>query len=323
MRGRRGQNRPVPSSLIIDCDPGVDDAVALLLAFASPELEVLAVTTVAGNVSVNRTTRNARILRQIAGREDVPVHAGADQPLIRALAHAADFHGVEGLGDLAPFTPDAPASDLPAVEAIIATVMARPANAVDIAVLGPMTNVALALRAEPTLQDRVRRVVVMGGAASEGGNITRFAEFNIWADPEAASEVFASRCPMVVLSLDATHQVRATETRIARIEAIDTARARAVAAMLRFSQRIERTLLGFEAAPLHDPCVIAWLLAPHLFADRPCHVEVEVLSDERRGHTEVDFAVATDAAAAPDRWVVAADGQGVFDLIAGRLEAAG
>jgi purine nucleosidase len=304
-------------SLIIDCDPGVDDAVGLLLAFGSPELDLLAITTVAGNVSLERTTRNARILRQIAGREDVPVFAGVDRPLRRPPAEAAEFHGAEGLGGLQTFEPDAPAEPGGAVKAIVERVMARPPGAVAVAVMGPMTNLALALRAEPRLAERLGPAVVMGGARSEGGNITPSAEFNIWADPEAAAEVFAAGCRVTALGLDATHQVRATGARIAAIEALPGSSARTAAELLRFSQDVERRIVGWEWAPLHDPCTVAWLLRPHLFRAVPCRIEVETESDLTRGHTAVEFRV--EASAACHRWVVEADAAGVFDLIAQRL----
>ena len=303
--------------LIIDCDPGVDDAVGLLLAFASPELELLAVTTVGGNVPVEKTTRNARIVRQVAGREDVPVFAGAARPLRRDPAGAGEFHGAEGLGDLEAVEPDAPAAEGSAVEAIVRLVMEAEPKSVALAVMGPMTNLALALRAEPRLADRLGPVVVMGGARSEGGNITPSAEFNIWADPEAAAEVFAGGCEMVVFGLDATHQVRASEDRIRMLEALDNGSALTAAAMVRFSQRIERDIVGWDAAPLHDPCTVAWLLKPELFRLKPCRIEVETASDLTRGHTAVEFRV--DPAGARHLWAVEADGQGVFDLIAGRL----
>ncbi|MBX9616337.1 MAG: nucleoside hydrolase [Caulobacteraceae bacterium] len=305
--------------LIIDSDPGVDDAVGLLLAFASPELDLLAITTVGGNVAVDKTTRNARILRQIAGREDVPVFAGAARPLRREPAGAGEFHGAEGLGDLEAVEPQAPAADGTAVEAIVQRVMAAPGRSVALAVMGPMTNLALALRAEPRLAARLGPVVVMGGARSEGGNITPSAEFNIWADPEAAAEVFASGCEMVVFGLDATHQVRASEDRIAALEAAGGAAARTAAAMMRFSQRIEREVVGWDAAPLHDPCTVAWLLRPDLFRLQPCAIAVETESALTRGHTAVEFRV--EAAAARHQWATAADGQGVFDLITERLGA--
>lgn len=309
-----------PRALIIDCDPGVDDATALLLAFASPELELLAITTVGGNVPVVATARNARILRQIAGRPDVPVFVGAERPLVRDPAGAGEFHGAEGLGDLTPFEPDAPADQGTSAEAIVRLVMGRPAGTVDVAVLGPMTNLALAMRAEPALAERLGTVVAMGGARSEGGNITASAEFNIWADPDAAAQVLASGCKVVMLGLDATHQVRATEDRIRAVEAGGTASSDAAGVMLRFSQRIERQIVGWDAPPLHDPCVIAWLLRPALFALAPCRIAVETASDLTRGHTAVEFRI--EAATASHFWATQADGAGVFALIADRLKGA-
>lgn len=305
-------------SLIIDCDPGVDDAVALFLAFAAPELNLLAITTVGGNVPGALTQRNARIMRQIAGREDVPVFGGAERPLKRPPAGAGAFHGPEGLGDLEPFQPSGIVGDGPAANAIVDLVMSRPQGSVAVAVMGPMTNLALAMRRERRLADWLGPVVVMGGARSEGGNITPSAEFNIWADPDAAAVVFGSGCDVIAFGLDATHQVRATEARIAAVEAIDSAAARATASMLRFSQRVEREIVGWDSAPLHDPCTIAWLLRPDLFETRPCRIEVETTSDLTRGHTAVEFRV--DPATARHRWAVAADGQGVFDLIVDKLK---
>ena len=306
-------------SLIIDCDPGVDDATGLLTAFASSDLDLLAVTTVGGNVSAVQTARNARILRQIAGREGVPVFAGAERPLKREPAGAGEFHGTEGLGDLAPFEPEAPAGEGTAAEAIARLVMERPAGAVALAVMGPMTNLALAMRAEPKLAAHLGPVVVMGGARSEGGNITASAEFNIWADPDAAAEVFASGCRIIVMGLDASHQVRATEGRIKAIEALPTASARTAAAMLRFSQRIEREIVGWDAGPLHDPCTVVWLLKPELFDLKPCRIAVETQSDLTRGHTAVEFRV--EAATANHFWATRADADGVFALITERLGA--
>ena len=320
LRSRTGPamtGRMKRQSLIIDCDPGVDDAVGLFLAFGSPELDLLAITTVGGNVPVERTARNARIIRQIAGREDVPVFAGAARPLVRDPAGAGEFHGAEGLGDLDPFEPRAGLAEGDAVAAIVSRVMARPKGDVAVTVMGPLTNLALALRAEPRLAGWLGAVVVMGGARSEGGNITASAEFNIWADPDAAAQVFASGCEVVAFGLDATHQVRATEDRIAAIEDIETPVARATAGLLRFSQRIEREVVGWDAAPLHDPCPVAWLLRPDLFTLKPCRIAVETGSDLTRGHTAVEFRV--DATGARHRWAIAADGQGVFDLIAERL----
>ncbi|KQY88124.1 nucleoside hydrolase [Brevundimonas sp. Root1423] len=286
-----------------------------MLAFGSGELELLAVTAVGGNVPVEKTARNARILRQIARREDVPVFMGAERPLRREPAGAGEFHGAEGLGDLTPFEPDAPCADGHAADAIIDLVMGRPEKSVAMAVLGPMTNLALALRKAPGLADRLGTVAVMGGARSEGGNITASAEFNIWADPEAAAEVLATGCDLVMFGLDATHQVRATDARIAALEAVGTPMADAAAAMMRFSQRVERRIVGWDAPPVHDPCPVAWLLRPGLFELKACRIAVETHSDLTRGHTAVEFREAV-AGPLPHRWAAAADADGVFDLIA-------
>ena len=307
-------------ALIIDCDPGVDDAVALMLGFGSAALDLLAVTTVAGNAPLKKTTRNALMLRQIAGREDVPVHAGADRPLRRKPAGAGEFHGEEGLGFMAPFAPAGLVADGHGVDAIINRVMEREPGTVALAVLGPLTNLALALRREAALVKRLGPVAVMGGARSEGGNITASAEFNIWADPEAAAEVLATRCDVVLFGLDATHQVRATDARIAVIEALETPMAQAAASMMRFSQRVERRIVGWDAPPVHDPCPVAWLLRPDLFALKACRIAVETDSELTRGHTAVEFRV--DPENAQHRWAVKADGQGVFDLMTATLEGA-
>ena len=302
------------TALIIDCDPGVDDAVALLTAFGTPALELLAITAVGGNVPVAKTARNARVLRQIAGREDVPVFTGAERPLRREPMGASEFHGAEGLGDMAPFEPEAGCAPGGAVEALIEIIMARPAKSVSLAVLGPLTNLALALRAEPRLAERLGPVAVMGGARAEGGNITASAEFNIWADPEAAVEVLASACDVILFGLDVTHQVRATEGRIAALEALGTDPARAAASMMRFSQRIERQIVGWDAPPVHDLCPVAWMIRPELFTLRPCHIAVETISDLTRGHTAVEFRDGV-AGSLRHRWATGVDADGVFALL--------
>lgn len=303
-------------AVIIDGDPGVDDAVAMLLAFTSPELEVLAVTTVAGNVDAARTARNARIVRQIAGRPEVPVHAGATRPLLREPVEAGHFHGAEGLGDLPIFEPETGLAEGHAALAIRDAVMARAPGAVALACMGPLTNLALALRLEPALVGRLGPVAIMGGARCEGGNITPAAEFNIFADPHAAAIVFDSGLPVTVLGLDATHQVRATKVRIAAMGALGTPQAQATARLLAFSLALEGQPDG-EGAPLHDPCTVAWLLQPELFDTRACRIAVETASPLTLGATVIDFRVD-----GPHRWAAAADADGVFALLGERLGAA-
>ncbi|HEY9235355.1 MAG TPA: nucleoside hydrolase [Phenylobacterium sp.] len=306
------------TKLIFDCDPGVDDAIALFLAFASPELELLAITTTAGNVSASLTARNAAIIRQIAGREDVPIHAGADRPLFRAPVEAGAFHGQSGLGPLELFTPAKGVEAGHAAQAIVDIVMAHAPGEVTLAVTGPCTNLALAMQLEPTLTARLGPVIVMGGARREGGNITASAEFNIFADPHAAQVVFASGARCVVMGLDVTHQVRADPARTAAIAAIDTPAARASAVLLEFSNALERDIVGGTGAPIHDPCVIAYLLAPQLFTLRRCDLQVETSSPLTLGHTAVEFRL-SDPAAARIEWATGADAYGVFTLLTERL----
>jgi len=302
-------------AVIIDCDPGVDDAIALLLALASPQtLEVLAITTVAGNVDAAKTARNARIVRQIAGREDVPVYAGAEEPLLRAPIAASHFHGESGLGAMALFEPAAPVSPGHSVDAIIALVMARPPGTVSVAVTGPMTNLAMAMRLEPSLAMRIDTVAIMGGARREGGNITASAEYNIYADPHAAAVVFGSDARIVALGLDVTHQVRTTPERMAALRALGTDAARASADLLDFSISCALKFTGDPGAPLHDPCTIAWLMAPQLFSGVPAQIRVETESGLTLGHTAVEFRL-PDPAAAKTTWITDADAEGVFGLL--------
>jgi purine nucleosidase len=302
------------TAIIIDCDPGVDDAVALLLAFGAPKaLDVIAVTTVAGNVGAEATARNARIIRQICDRAEVPVYAGAQEPLVRPAIAASHFHGESGLGWLDVFEPTAPLAAGHAVSAIIDAVMSRPGGSVSIAVNGPMTNVALAMRLEPAIIARLDRVVMMGGARGEGGNVTASAEYNIFADPHAARVVFNSGCNVIALGLDATHQVRVTPERLAAVAAIDTPMARAATNLLEFTRHIS-TANGFPGeAPLHDPCTVAYLMAPELFVTVPVDLRVETESPITIGHTSVEFRVPPDRANV--HWVTQVDADGVFDLL--------
>lgn len=303
------------STLIIDCDPGVDDGVALLLAFASPELNILGVTTVAGNVAAALTARNARLIRQIAGRDEVPVYAGCQRPMVREPIEAGHFHGESGLGDMF-IQGDYEEPGPHAVDFLVATLMEYAAGTIDVVVTGPFTNLAMAMVREPAIIPRIRRIIVMGGARTEGGNITASAEYNIFADPHAAHVVFESGAPVIVHGLDATHQVRATEERIVAIEALGNLRANIAAGLLRFSRRIEHEIVRGLDAPLHDPCPIAWLIAPELFETAACKVSVEIASPLTLGHTAVEF---RDADASPHLWVTTVNGQGVFDLLTERL----
>jgi purine nucleosidase len=263
-------------SIILDCDPGQDDAVAILLALASPEeIEVLAVTAVAGNVPLGLTERNARQLVELAGRAgDVPVHAGCARPMARALETAEYVHGETGLNGVALPEPSRPLAPSHAVDAIVDLVMGRPEGTVTLCPIGPLTNVALAMLKEPRLAPRLRGIVLMGGAMGLG-NVTPAAEFNIYVDPHAAAVVFEAGVPLTMLGLDVTHQALVTPERLARFAAMGTEVGRACHGMLDFFNRFDTERYGAPGGPLHDPCVIAYLLRPDLFTGKACRVEIE------------------------------------------------
>lgn len=276
-------------AVIFDTDPGQDDAVAILAALASPELDILGISTVAGNIPLDLTTKNALKLLELAGRTDVPVHAGCDRPLGRALVTAEHVHGETGLdGPDLPEPVIAPGA-LHGADFIIETVRAREAGTVTLLTLGPLTNVALAFAKAPDIVPRLQGLVMMGGGCFEGGNITPAAEFNVYVDPEAAAMVFRSGVPITVLSLDVTNNMRSTKARIAAFSDLGNASGKAVAAMLAFSERFDVEKYNWEGAPLHDPCVTAYVLNPAIFEGREVNVEIETGSPLTRGMTVVDY----------------------------------
>ena len=302
--------------IIIDTDPGQDDAVALLLAMASPELELLGITCVAGNVPLDLTARNARMVCELARRTDLPVYAGCDAPLSRKLVTAEHVHGKTGLdGPVLP-DPQMPLQDRHAVEFIIDTV--RETDGVILCPLGPLTNVATALRRAPDIADRIDRIVLMGGAYFEVGNITPTAEFNIYVDPEAAQTVFSSGVPLTVLPLDVTHKALVTQPRLDAFRALGTEVGRTVAEWTGFFERFDREKYGSAGAPLHDPCVIAWLLRPDLFTGREINVEIETASELCLGMTVADWWRVTDRPANA-LFIGDVDADGFFDLLTERL----
>ena len=275
--------------IIIDCDPGQDDAVALLLALGSPdEIELLAVTTVAGNVPLSRTSRNAQRILTLAGRSDIPVHAGCSRPILRPLETAEYVHGETGLNGAVLPEPAAPLAEGHAVDVIVAEIMRRPPGTVTLCPIGPLTNVALAIVKEPAIVPRVKRIVLMGGAM-ELGNVTAAAEFNIFVDPHAARVVFESGAPLVMLGLDVTHKALVTDDRLAAIQAIGTPVATACAGLLDFFNRYDKERYHVPGAPLHDPCVIAYLLRSELFKGQLRRVEVETEGTHTSGRTVVDW----------------------------------
>jgi purine nucleosidase len=275
--------------IIIDTDPGQDDAVALLLALASPELDVLGITTVAGNVPLALTSRNARVVCELARRTDVPVFAGCDRPMARALVTAEHVHGKTGLDGADLPDPVMPLQPTHAVDFLIDTLRREPPGSVTVCTLGPLTNLASALARAPDIAPRIAEVVAMGGAYFEVGNITPAAEFNIYVDPEAAAAVLAAGVPLTMIPLDVTHKALTTRARVEAFRALGTPVGHAVAGWTDFFERFDMAKYGSEGAPLHDPLVIAWLLAPDLFTGRHVNVEIETEGRYTLGMTVADW----------------------------------
>jgi len=304
--------------IIIDCDPGQDDAVALFLAFAARDrLDILGVTVVAGNAPLPLTARNARIAAELAGVKDVPIHAGCAQPIAAPLITARHVHGATGIDGIDVFSPSVPLADAHAADFIVETLRAseRPITLVP---TGPLTNIATALAKAPSIVKNIENIVLMGGAMREGGNITPSAEFNIYVDPHAADRVLKCGAPIVMHGLDVTHKVLCEPNRMNAIKALDNNVANAAHGMLNFFNRHDTEKYGAAGAPLHDPCTIAYLLAPELFKTKSCNVEVETASPLTRGATAVDFWRVTDR---PKNvvWAYDVDADGFFDLLTSHL----
>ena len=276
--------------IIIDTDPGQDDAVAILAALASPEdFEILGIVGVAGNVPLRLSVLNALKIVELSGRTDVPVHAGADRPLVRQLVTAEQVHGKTGLdGPSLPEPKIAPRAQH-GVDFIIEALRANAEKAVTLCPLGPLTNIATAFTRAPDIVPRIKEIVLMGGGFFEGGNTTPAAEFNIYVDPQAADIVFRSGVPITQVPLDLSHQMLSTNERIAAFRALGNRAGVATAEMLEFFERFDESKYGWEGGPLHDPCVIAWLLKPELFEGRMVNVEIETQSDRTLGMTVVDY----------------------------------
>jgi purine nucleosidase len=305
--------------IIIDTDPGQDDAAAIMMAFASPdEIEVLGLTAVAGNVPLSFTSRNVRIVCELCGRSDAAVYEGAERPLVRKPVTAEHVHGRTGLDGAELQEPAMAVRSQPAVDFIVDTIMREPEGSVTLCTLGPLTNVALALQKEPAIAGRVRELVMMGGGFFEGGNITPAAEFNIYVDPEAAKIVFASGMPIVMMPLDVTHQLLTRKDRVAKIAALGTRPAQVLVDWLAFFERFDEEKYGSDGGPLHDPSVIAYLLKPELFSGRHCNVEIETQSELTVGMTVVDWwrVSGREANAMVMRNV---DADGFFELLAERV----
>jgi len=309
----------VPRNIIIDTDPGQDDAVAILLALASPEdVTVLGITAVAGNVALSLTAKNARMICEVAERPDIRVFAGCDRPLAHSLVTAEHVHGKSGLDGPDLPDPEMALQDQHGVDFIIDTLRAEPSRSVTLCALGPLTNIATALQRAPDITDRVQEIVLMGGAYFEVGNITPAAEFNIYVDPEAAEIVFKSGIKLTVMPLDVTHKALVTEPRNDAFAALGTHAGRTVAAWTEFFERYDREKYGSPGAPLHDPTVIAYLIRPDLFSGRHINVEIETGSALTRGMTVADWWRVTDRPANA-MFMGDLDAEGFFDLLTTRI----
>lgn len=305
--------------IIIDCDPGQDDAVALFLAMASPEeFEILGFTAVAGNVPLDLTQRNVRLMCDIAGRDDIPVFAGCDRPVVRELLTAEKVHGKTGIDGIEIVDPETPLQERHAVDFIVETLREAEDESVTLVPTGPLTNIGTVIDQAPDVLPKIRQLVIMGGAMREGGNYSPSAEFNILVDPHAADIVFRCGRPITSMGLDVTHQVLSTRARVERIRELGNPVAAATAGMLGFFERHDSKKYGVEGAPLHDPCTIAWLLAPELFEGKFCNLSVETRSELTMGHTAIDFWHVTDRPHNVN-WVYSVDAGGFYDLLTERL----
>lgn len=309
----------MPRKIIIDTDPGQDDAVAILLALASPDdLDVLGVVAVAGNVPLPLTQKNARIVCELAGKPDVKVFAGCDAPIKRKLITAEHVHGKTGLDGPPMKEPTMPLQDQHGVDFIIETLRNEDSGTVTLCPLGPLTNIATAFERAPDIANKVQEIVLMGGGYFEGGNITPSAEFNIYVDPEAADIVMKSGVPITMMPLDVTHKALTTKARVDRFRALGTEVGDTVAAWTDFFERFDMEKYGSEGAPLHDPTVIAYLIQPDLFQGRHINVEIETQSDLTLGATVADWWRVSNRP--PNAtFMKDIDAAGFYDLLATRL----
>ncbi|WP_425053680.1 nucleoside hydrolase [Psychromarinibacter sp. S121] len=304
--------------IIIDTDPGQDDAVAILLALASPEeIEVLGITAVAGNVPLPLTSKNARIVCELAGKTGTRVFEGCDRPMARDLVTAEYVHGKTGLDGIVLPDPQMQVQDTHAVDFIIETLRAEPAGSVTLCPLGPLTNIGTAFRKAPDIQEKVQEIVLMGGAYFEVGNVTPAAEFNIYVDPEAADIVMKSGAKITIMPLDVSHKALTTRPRIEAFRALGHV-GEVVASWTDFFERFDMEKYGSEGGPLHDPTVIAYLLKPDLFTGRHINVEIELQSDLTSGMTVADWWRVTDRA--PNATFMGdINAEGFFALLTERL----
>ncbi len=306
--------------LIFDCDPGQDDAISLIMAMSpASNLDIRAITTVAGNTSVKKCQRNARMMVEICARSDIPIFAGCDRPLVYPLATAEEVHGVEGLDGLEIFEPALPLQDEHAVDAIIC--LCREVDDIVLVPTGPLTNIATALTRAPDIATRIAEIVIMGGARSEAGNITPSAEFNIYVDPHAAKIVFDASVKKTVFGLDVTHKALIQDHHVDRISGLGTKMGKLLTGMLRSDYaEYDRAKFGTAGTPIHDACTTAYLLKPDMFEFKSVNVRVEAESELTRGHTSVDYWQMTNKPRNTN-WAVSVNHHAFFELMIAQIAA--
>jgi len=307
-------------ALIFDCDPGQDDAISLVMALSPASgLDIRAITVVAGNTSVEKCQRNARMMVEICGRQDIPVFAGCDKPLRYPLATAEEVHGVEGLDGIEIFDPDLPLQDEHAVDAIIR--LCRTVENIVLVPTGPLTNIATALTRAPDIAERISEIVIMGGARTEAGNITPSAEFNIFVDPHAAQIVFNAPVKKTVFGLDVTHKALIQDAHVNRIAQLGTKMSDRLTGMLRSDYaEYDRAKFGTAGTPIHDACTTAYLLRPEIFTFKSVNVQVEADSPLARGHTSVDYWQMTGRTQ-DTAWAIDVDPEAFFELMITQIAA--
>ena len=305
--------------VLVDCDPGRDDALAIAMLLASTaEIELVGITAVAGNVPLVLTYRNARFICDLCGFPEVPVHAGADRPLAREPVTGTRAHGENGLEGMEVDVPPVAVESGGAVAFMNETLRAAKDDEITLVAIGPLTNVAILVADSPELLPKIRQIVLMGGASRAGGNVTPAAEFNIFADPHAAARVLDCGRPLTVVSLDATHQVLATPAHAERLARAGGEPARRLAALLRPTAYSRAARFGPDRLPIHDPCTIAWMLQPDLFRAEPVPVAVETEGTHTLGATVVDWWGVTGKP--PNaHWVTEVNGEGVLALLIERI----
>jgi purine nucleosidase len=309
-----------PRKIILDCDPGHDDAVAIVLAAGNPAIELLGITTVAGNQTVDKTTRNACVMCTLLGLSKTPVVAGCSGPLVRALRTASEFHGESGLDGPPPVEPAVTPATVHAVDWIVDSVIANPGE-VTLVATGPLTNVAMALRKQPAIAQSVREVVIMGGAYSRG-NVTPAAEFNIYVDPEAARAVFEAPWRLTMMGLELTHQATFGSAEERRLEEIGSPLGRFLIELMRYFRGAYRAAAGLEDPPVHDPCAVAYVIDPTLFEVKNAHVEVETNGTWTSGMTVTDFGLTVPGVHRVDVGTKL-DREGFWELVISAVERAG